>query len=531
LKTIAFPVKKKLHRFIVGPKGQHLSDIFKKTGCYILIPPSASELENITIRGPDHMLTVALQMVLEKANSVILADVDIKQFVPSTFNIGLYTKYLFNRLRNELKEIEARHGVSVSRSPQNNLILEVQGNNTPDTNAGIESLSKLVKEHGSGLYFAELNVPKQLHRFLIGKGGQNIVKLKAKPEFQNRLLDLCNDDSDDMFVVIRRLEFHDDAGRLHSEMEIKDFYAQVSQALLDNVKGFENLRVVTVPIENKYHGRIIGSGGLMIKDIMGPRLHEAVLLKFPTATSPVYDNEGKAIPLNSILIRGPKEDVAEATEKLNSIVSDWKKVENLVNTSTLTLQSGVLPKLFSNSQPGFIPVSAFAWVISEVRKALTKLPKVQAALDKEDVSSSHMHIRIEVLKSSDEEKVINVTAPKSILSLVLTTIKEKAEYIANRVTDSFCVFDIPAVLEVLPDCDGAKERIMGRSIGKDGKRLKALIEKHNVIIKGNEDVDAGESKGSGVMKIIGAEADVRNCKAELLDIVKAEVCYLFLLTL
>lgn len=70
-------VKKAQHRFVIGPKGSNLQEIMEKTGVVIEVPPPENDSDTIILRGAQTQLVVALQMVYEKANSVVLQTIKI----------------------------------------------------------------------------------------------------------------------------------------------------------------------------------------------------------------------------------------------------------------------------------------------------------------------------------------------------------------------------------------------------------------------------------------------------------------------
>lgn len=65
-------VPKKQHRLIIGPKGSVLNEIMQKSGCIVDVPLANDENEEVVIRGPENMLTFALQLTLEKVSLYLL---------------------------------------------------------------------------------------------------------------------------------------------------------------------------------------------------------------------------------------------------------------------------------------------------------------------------------------------------------------------------------------------------------------------------------------------------------------------------
>ena len=59
-------VKKSQHRYIIGPKGSHITEIMQKTGVAIAIPPQDDPSDMVILRGPQSNLQLASQLMQEK---------------------------------------------------------------------------------------------------------------------------------------------------------------------------------------------------------------------------------------------------------------------------------------------------------------------------------------------------------------------------------------------------------------------------------------------------------------------------------
>ena len=74
--TVSVEVKKSQHKYVIGPKGNSINEIFGETGVFVEMPSRESVSETITLRGPQDKLDLALTKVYEKANSVVSYDVN-----------------------------------------------------------------------------------------------------------------------------------------------------------------------------------------------------------------------------------------------------------------------------------------------------------------------------------------------------------------------------------------------------------------------------------------------------------------------
>jgi hypothetical protein len=60
---VSVEVKKTQHKYIVGPRGQGLQEVLQTTGVWVEVPPSDSDVNTITLRGPQEKLGEALTVV------------------------------------------------------------------------------------------------------------------------------------------------------------------------------------------------------------------------------------------------------------------------------------------------------------------------------------------------------------------------------------------------------------------------------------------------------------------------------------
>jgi predicted RNA-binding protein YlqC (UPF0109 family) len=72
--TLTINIDPKQHRNVIGRKGANIQEVFEKTGVSVHVPPPGAGSDAISLRGPPSSLAAAVQMVLEKANSVMDAE-------------------------------------------------------------------------------------------------------------------------------------------------------------------------------------------------------------------------------------------------------------------------------------------------------------------------------------------------------------------------------------------------------------------------------------------------------------------------
>lgn len=635
--TLSLSVKKRQHRFIIGPKGTALHEILKETGCSVELPAAADPSDQITVRGPSAKLSLALQMVFQKSNELILEDIDIKPLLPKTTDPVLFVKYLFGKQRSELRKIETEYSVTVHQltppssallspatttatSPNDPIVLEVQGKTKADVDAARTLVIDFIRELAGTVLFATVECPKELHGYIIGKGGANISKIKAN---EPRLFDLILPDADgglalgdgvdEILLVVRRNRGLAGAFGVHppkagkaeaaEAAEVAEAQAlarQLGEQILAGVAVQADYVSESVHVPVKFHGRLIGSGGEKLKELLGEQAGE-VSIKFPPipGTSSERQSNGSsngnsngnnnsskkknasavtasAIDSDSVLIKGPSKSVAEVKARLITVIAELKHIEVIASYSeSLNVPKGLGRKLLSGAGGGGISgdergsgPGGIGWLIRLVKEAIAvsetmkRAAKMGEAVPTES-EISLLRVDLETVGGggggADEEKLV-LAGPKLAVQHAKRILHERAKFLADQTVVEVKLFDecsaeAKAELTANKSKGGAdaesalKRQVLRRIIGKEGKAVKALMEKFSVYIqfpegsskrrKGksndandvSEDVVAAEEIDEetvsavvdGISIIKGSRKDVEAAKSELLTVVNKEV--------
>ncbi|XP_049867329.1 vigilin [Pectinophora gossypiella] len=147
-------------------------------------------------------------------------------------------------------------------------------------------LHKLLKEISESSYVQEVPIFKQFHKFIIGKGGANLRRIRDETQ---TVIDLPAEGDDSDVITVR--------GKRENVQEAVKRIQQIHN---------EKANIVTeeVTIAPKYYNSLIGAGGKLIHSIMEEC--GGVLIKFPAADS---DSD-------KVVIKGPVEDVEKAKQQL-----------------------------------------------------------------------------------------------------------------------------------------------------------------------------------------------------------------------
>lgn len=147
-------------------------------------------------------------------------------------------------------------------------------------------LMKLVKELDENSYVVEVPIFKQLHKYVIGKGGTNLRRIRE--ETQTRIDFPAEVDDNDVITI---------TGKQENVKIARDMIQKIQNELSSVVEE-------EVTISPKYYNSLIGIGGKLIHSIMEDC--GGVIIKFPPADS----------KNDKVTIRGPKDDVEKAKQQL-----------------------------------------------------------------------------------------------------------------------------------------------------------------------------------------------------------------------
>ncbi|KAG5319977.1 VIGLN protein, partial [Pseudoatta argentina] len=147
-------------------------------------------------------------------------------------------------------------------------------------------LMKLVKELNESNHVLEVPIFKQFHKFVIGKGGVNIRKIRE--ETQTKIDLPAEGEKSDVITI---------TGKKENVEKAKEMIQKIQNELA-------NIVTEEITIPPKFYNSLIGTGGKLIHSIMEDC--GGVTIKFPTAES----------RSDKVCIRGPKDDVEKAKAQL-----------------------------------------------------------------------------------------------------------------------------------------------------------------------------------------------------------------------
>ncbi|XP_020779643.1 vigilin [Boleophthalmus pectinirostris] len=357
-------LEKAFHPFIAGAHNRLVQELSQETGARISIPPPSLPKDEIVITGEKEAVALALNRIRaiyeDKKRKTTTISVEVKKS---------QHKYIIGPKGNTLQEILEATGVSVEMppldSPSETIILRGEPDKLGPALTQVYAKAKSVM-------VVEVTAPAWLHRFIIGKKGQNIGRItqqlprvhieftdgeerislegpteeveQAQAQIQEIIKDLLvRMDYTEVFIDQR---FHRhligkngaNINRIKEQYKVSVRIPQDSERsglvriegdpkgvqlarreLIEMVQRMENERTKDLIVDQKYHRTIIGQKGEKIKEVRD---------KFPEVIINFPDPSQKS---DIVQLRGPKNEVEKCAKFLQKIIADL--IENSFSLS------------------------------------------------------------------------------------------------------------------------------------------------------------------------------------------------------
>jgi len=273
-------IDKVYHPFICGAYNKLVGEMMQETGARINIPPPSVNKTEIVITGEKEQVALAVALIKkiyeEKKNSTTIA-VEVKKS---------QHKYVIGPKGNTLQEILERTGVSVEIPPSDSSSETVILRGEPDRLG--QALTEVYAKANS-YTVSSVSAPSWLHRFIIGKKGQNLAKITAQ-------------------MPKVHIEFTEGEDKITLEGPTKDMQMVQSQIEAIVTDLVSRMDYTEISVDPKFHRHLIGKGGANINRIKD--LHK-VSVRIPP------DNEKSCL----IRIEGDPQGVQEAKKELLELAS------------------------------------------------------------------------------------------------------------------------------------------------------------------------------------------------------------------
>ncbi|XP_054160891.1 vigilin-like [Oppia nitens] len=256
--TVSMEVRKSQHKYIIGPKGHTLNEIFQETGVSVEMPASDSQSETIVLRGEQEKLGPALAVLYQKAHS----EVDDEIQVPSW-----YHKYIlgpkgskFNEISQEFPKVNVSFVANDDKIKMHGPVAEVA--------KAREVIGQVINEIKSKIIVDELKVESRYHRFIIGKNGVQIKHIREETGAQ---IHIPSEGTEHVASsdIIRIEGSPQSVAKARQELDI----------IIKKMIERENEVSKDLMIEHRFHRQMIGAKGESIREIRDK--FNQVMIMFP----------------------------------------------------------------------------------------------------------------------------------------------------------------------------------------------------------------------------------------------------------
>uniref|UniRef100_A0A3B3BWG0 Vigilin n=1 Tax=Oryzias melastigma TaxID=30732 RepID=A0A3B3BWG0_ORYME len=274
-------IDKVYHPFITGAYNKMVGEMTQETGARINVPPPSVNKTEIVITGEKEQVALAVAMIKkvyeEKKKNTTTIAVEVKKS---------QHKYVVGPKGNTLQEILDRTGVSVEIPPSDSSSETVILRGEPDRLG--QALTEVYAKANS-YTVSSVSAPSWLHRFIIGKKGQNLAKITQQ-------------------MPKVHIEFTEGEDKITLEGPTKDVQMVQSQIEAIVTDLVSRMDYAEISVDPKFHRHLIGKGGVNINRIK--EMHK-VTVRIPP------DNEKS----NLIRIEGDPQGVQEAKKELLELAS------------------------------------------------------------------------------------------------------------------------------------------------------------------------------------------------------------------
>lgn len=282
------PIFKEFHKHIIGKGGANIRKIRDETQTRIDLPEGDSGEDKILVTGKKANVEKAIEQ-LEKIQNELASIITVEVHIP----VKVQSRLLGGG-RRVITDIEEECGgvhIKFPSEKSESTVVTVRGpkDDVEKAQALLEKMAKDKQDTHEDTVIAKA----EYHRFLIGKGGQKINKIRQ--QYDVRVMFPRESDTDK--ETIHLLGKKDDVEKVKKDLE-----AQVQQ-LSETVE-------LVVEVDPKYHKHFLVRGAALIKEIQ--EQNGGVAISFPA-------RGGES---TSVSIKGSKQCAESAKTRIEEVVDD-----------------------------------------------------------------------------------------------------------------------------------------------------------------------------------------------------------------
>uniref|UniRef100_A0A0N5A8M1 Vigilin n=1 Tax=Syphacia muris TaxID=451379 RepID=A0A0N5A8M1_9BILA len=289
---VTVPIFKEFHKHIIGKGGANVRKIREETQTRIDLPDVDSGEDKITVTGKRANVEKAIEQLTKIQNeltSIVLKEVIIPQ--------KIHSRLLGGGLRLIQDIQEDCGGVHIKFPPEKTISdkVTIRGPKE-DVERAEKLLLALAKDRELSSHEDTVTAKPEFHRFLIGKGGAKIKKIR--------------EGFPDVRILFPR-ETDTDKETIHLVGK-KDEVAEVKKQLQQMVNELNETVDIKFDVDPKYHRHFLIRGAAVLRDIQ--EQNGGVIISFPRAGT--QDSK--------VTIKGYKQCVESAKARIEEIVEDLK---------------------------------------------------------------------------------------------------------------------------------------------------------------------------------------------------------------
>ncbi|KAG8224048.1 hypothetical protein J437_LFUL001125 [Ladona fulva] len=288
-------VDPKFYKHIIGKSGANVNRLKEEAGVTINIGEKIGD-NVIRIEGDragvakakKELEDMVHKLENEKEKDLIIEQHYYKSIIGAKGEKIREIREKFNQVQITFPNVGDKRDVVTIRGPRE------------DVDKCSQYLLKLVKELSENSFKIEVPIYKQFHKFIIGKRGANIQKIRD--ETQTKIELPAEGVENDVITITGKKENVEEARKRIQKIQ----------------NELANIVTEEMSIPPRLYHSLIGPRGKLINSIMEEC--GGVNIKFPSAES----------NSDNVVIRGPKDDVEKAKQLLNDLINEKQHTEHCV---------------------------------------------------------------------------------------------------------------------------------------------------------------------------------------------------------
>jgi len=287
-------VDAKYHKHIIGKGGSTINKLKSEADVTINIPDTDSGATVIRIEGNKagvekakaELQSMVQKMENEKEKDLIVENRFHRQLIGAKGGE-------IEKIRKEFADVQISFPDLGSKSD----IVKLRGPKE-DVDKCARYFTRITKDLAESSFQSKVPIFKQFHKFVIGKGGANIRRIRDETETR---IDLPDSGCDSEVITV--------TGKKANVMKAVESIQKIQSEMA-------NIETREINIPSKIHNTVIGAGGKLIQSVMAEC--GGVAIKFPESGS----------GSDKVTVRGPVDDVEKAVKLLKEL-SDEKQLSGI----------------------------------------------------------------------------------------------------------------------------------------------------------------------------------------------------------